>query len=163
MAWLQPCLLGFTLFRLPCLVSSSILINMSSDGLFDDAEMVQDVEIPAAARSRLKAHTSFTADSPYYTSFCEQEMRQVTILSETLKDISSRAKTFGKCGAIMAESTRRLSSACRLEKQTLASNSDDEGDSEGKSERDLRDLQERKQAIGQDMSNVLQLLAEVRF
>ncbi len=65
MALLQPCLLGFTLFRRPCLVSSSILINMSSDGLFDDAEMVQDVEIPAAARSRLKAHTSFTADSPH--------------------------------------------------------------------------------------------------
>lgn len=133
---------------------------MSSHGLFQDAEMVE--EIPAARKS-YKARTSFTADSPYYTSFCELEMRQVTILSETLKSISARAKTFGKCGAIMAESTRRLSSACRLETQSPPNNnnSDDEGDVQAKTERDFKNQQERKQAIGKDMSNVLQLLAEV--
>lgn len=134
---------------------------MSSEELFDDAEMVEPgIEIPMTTSTK-KAATSFTADSPYYTSFCEKEMRQVTILSETLKEISNRAKTFGKCGALMAESTRRLSSACRLEKQTPLSGSDDEGDVEAKTEKEFREQQERKQAIGQDMSSVLQLLAEV--
>lgn len=137
---------------------------MSSDDLFEDAEMVMDpgIEIPLARPFTKKAGTSFTADSPYYTSFCEKEMRQVTVLSETLKEISGRAKTFGKCGALMAESTRRLSSACRLEKQTSTPGSDDEGDVEAKQERAFRERKERKEAIGQDMSSVLELLAEVR-
>ena len=145
---------------------------MASDTLFEDAEMIEaGIEVVKAASTvterssscsgvSRKAGTSFTADSPYYTSYCEKEMRQVTILSETLKDISSRAKTFGKYGALMAESTRRLSSACRLEKQPTSS-SDDEGDADAKQEKEERAMAERKESIGQDMSSVLELLAEV--
>jgi len=134
--------------------------------MFEDAEMIESgVDIPRAPSKEeagKAAGTSFTADSPYYTSYCEKEMRQVTILSEALREISSRAKTFGKCGALMAESTRRLSSACRLERQTSNSGaSDDEGESETKQEKEERLKEERKEAIGQDMNNVLQLLAEV--
>jgi hypothetical protein len=106
---------------------------------------------------------SFTADSPYYTSYVEKEMRQVETLSETLKDISARAKTFSKYGALMAESTRRLSSACRLERQTTNTNggSDDEGDEFKQKDEEERGIQERKQAVGEEMTSILTLLAEV--
>lgn len=143
----------------------------SEEALFEDAEMIDaGIEVPRAPSAEEKSRagtTSFTADSPYYTSFCEAEMRQVTVLSETLKEISQRAKTFGKCGALMAESTRRLSSACRLEQPTSGNNnnngSDDEGDVEAAQRREERAQQERQEAIGQDMSSVLSLLAEVRI
>lgn len=138
-----------------------------SEPLFDDAEIIegQGLEIPRTSYSNnTKSSNSFTADSPYYTSFCETELRQVSVLSETLREISSRAKTFGKCGALMAESTRRLSSACRLEKQTTTTGSDDEGEeSISKMEKDERVKLERQEAIGQDMTSVLKLLAEVSF
>ena len=159
MAALHSPWLLISLFILPCHCLAYYIAQCRRMTCFKTRKVE---EIPAARKS-YKARTSFTADSPYYTSFCELEMRQVTILSETLKEISARAKTFGKCGAIMAESTRRLSSACRLETQSPPNNSDDEGDVQAKTERDFKDQQERKQAIGKDMSNVLQLLAEVRL
>ena len=48
-------------------------------------------------------------------------MRNLHVLTETLRDISARARTFGKCGALMAEATRRLSSACRLNPPSTSS------------------------------------------
>lgn len=132
--------------------------------MFEDAEIIDaGIEIPRApSKDEVPGRSSFTADSPYYTAFCETELRQVTILSEALKEISSRAKTFGKCGALMAESTRRLSAACRLEKQAPSNNnSDDEGTGEARQEKEEREKEERKEAIGKDMTSVLQLLAEV--
>lgn len=109
------------------------------------------------------ARTSFTADSPYYTSYVEGEMRQVQVLSETLRDISARAKTFGKCGALMAEATRRLALACRLKPSTPASNNEEEEKSstENKSPLD-RIIQERQEAVGEEMMAVLSTLGEVR-
>jgi hypothetical protein len=151
--------------------------------LFADAEMIETMsqagmELPLPVSDMKKdARTSFTADSPYYTSYVEKEMRQVEVLSETLKDISARAKTFGKYGALMAESTRRLASACRLEKQRhqqqrtnsntserAASASDDEGDvsASKRQEQEDRSLEERRDAVGEEMTSVLTLLAEVR-
>ena len=59
--------------------------------------------------------SSFTADSPYFSSYIDTEMQSLNVLHDTVKDISARAKTFGKCGALMAEATRRLSQACRLQ------------------------------------------------
>ena len=41
-------------------------------------------------------------------------MRSMNIMNDTLKDIAARSKTFGKCGKLMSESTRRLALACRL-------------------------------------------------
>ncbi len=67
-------------------------------------------------RSRKKKQQySFTQDSPYFTSYVDKEMKHVNVLSETLRDISSKAKTFGKCGLLMSEATRRLSQSCRLQ------------------------------------------------
>ena len=38
----------------------------------------------------------------------------LSVLTVTLREISTRARTFGKCGVFMAEATSRLSDACRL-------------------------------------------------
>lgn len=149
------------------------MTSVSETLLFADAEMIEtmsqagiETELPPPVSDMKKdARTSFTADSPYYTSYVEKEMRQVETLSETLKDISARAKTFGKYGALMAESTRRLSSACRLERQTQNTNtnggSDDEGDEFKQKDEEERGIQERKQAVGEEMTSILTLLAEV--
>ena len=137
--------------------------------LFADAEMIDTMsqagmELPLPVSDMKKdARTSFTAESPYYTSYVEKEMRQVETLSETLKDISARAKTFGKYGALMAESTRRLSSACRLERQTTSGGSDDEGDEMKRQDEDERGIQERRESVGEEMTSILTLLSEVRY
>lgn len=110
--------------------------------------------------SEFSARTSFTADSPYYTSYVEHEMRQVSVLSDTLRDISARSKTFGKCGALMSEATRRLALACRLKPSTPM-----QEEEEGKSEMDPQDriVQERQEAVGEEMMVVLSTLGEVRL
>ena len=87
-------------------------------------------------------------------------MRQLRCLNETLTDVSNRAKTFGKCGALMAEATRRLSLACRLQPAGAGSASGDEMD-ETKAEREKKLLQERREAVGEDMGMVLSTLGEV--
>jgi hypothetical protein len=103
--------------------------------------------------------TSFTADSPYYTSYVETEMRQVQVLSQTLQDISARAKTFGKCGALMAEATRRLALSCRLKPSSPNSSEDEDGKSG--TETSDRLLKEREEAVGDEMMVVLSTLGEV--
>mmetsp|Transcript_22058 Transcript_22058/g.32847 ORF Transcript_22058/g.32847 Transcript_22058/m.32847 type:complete len:869 (-) Transcript_22058:3744-6350(-) len=135
--------------------------NAGDDVSFNDAEMVKAPEAPtrptAAEFSSKDARTSFTADSPYYTSYVEQEMRQLQVLSETLRDISARAKTFGKCGALMAEATRRMALACRLKPSTVP------GDEEEEARQDREDtiVSERREAVGDDMATVLFTLGEV--
>lgn len=121
--------------------------------------------------------TSFTADTPYYTSYVENEMSQLATLHETLLDISARAKTFGKCGALMAEATRRLSLACRLQPTNTSqssggnhnnSNGNNNNNSGGNgSDRETEQqhrqkiVQERREAVGEDMGVVLETLGEV--
>eukprot|EP00546_Thalassionema_frauenfeldii_P008526 CAMPEP_0178924946 /NCGR_PEP_ID=MMETSP0786-20121207/17616_1 /TAXON_ID=186022 /ORGANISM="Thalassionema frauenfeldii, Strain CCMP 1798" /LENGTH=779 /DNA_ID=CAMNT_0020599727 /DNA_START=304 /DNA_END=2640 /DNA_ORIENTATION=+ len=89
-------------------------------------------------------------------------MNQVHVLSETLRDISGRAKTFGKCGALMAEATRRLALSCRLKppKKQKQGEDQDEEDSVG-SKDDGRILRERQEAVGEEMMVVLKTLGEV--
>ncbi|KAI2500952.1 Arf-like protein [Fragilaria crotonensis] len=118
------------------------------------------------------ARTSFTADSPYYTSYVETEMRQVQVLSQTLQEISARAKTFGKCGALMAEATRRLALACRLKpsnpnninnnnsNQNTNNNAYDDEDGKNGGDED-KVVKERQEAVGEEMMVVLSTLGEV--
>jgi hypothetical protein len=116
------------------------------------------------------SRTSFTADSPYYTSFVESEMRQVQVLSQTLQEISARAKTFGKCGALMAEATRRLALACRLKPSNPSSVAggggggpdDDDAKNSSSSDSNEKVLKERQDAVGEEMMMVLSTLGEVR-
>ena len=109
---------------------------------------------------------SFTSDSPYLQSYIDREMRNLNVLTDTLRDISARARTFGKCGALMAEATRRLSSSCRLNPQTGSSSSPktstDDGE-EGIPDREdqLRVMKERRESVGEEMTNVLAVLGEI--
>ena len=114
----------------------------------------------SSSRSPREARTSFTADSPYYTSYVENEMRQLNVLTDTLRDISARAKTFGKCGALMAEATRRLALACRLKPSTPIHNEEDSPDI-SQHEREEKIVQERQESVGNEMMTVLSTLGEV--
>ena len=110
---------------------------------------------------------SFTSDSPYLQSYIDREMRNLHVLTETLRDISARARTFGKCGALMAEATRRLSSACRLNPPNGSSSggnntrSSESGGEETDQDEQLRVMTERQESIGDEMTSVLSVLGEI--
>ena len=108
---------------------------------------------------------SFTSDSPYLQSYIDREMRNLNVLTDTLRDISARARTFGKCGALMAEATRRLSSSCRLNPQTGSSSSprtNDNGEEDSSDREDQhRIMKERRESVGEEMTNVLAVLVEI--
>eukprot|EP00571_Detonula_confervacea_P016988 CAMPEP_0172304842 /NCGR_PEP_ID=MMETSP1058-20130122/6213_1 /TAXON_ID=83371 /ORGANISM="Detonula confervacea, Strain CCMP 353" /LENGTH=989 /DNA_ID=CAMNT_0013016231 /DNA_START=74 /DNA_END=3043 /DNA_ORIENTATION=+ len=116
---------------------------------------------------------SFTSDSPYLQSYIDREMRNLSVLTETLRDISARARTFGKCGALMAEATRRLSTACRLNPPTSAAggsvtavvtggraSESGEGE-ESETDEQMRIMRERQESIGDEMTSVLTVLGEI--
>ncbi|KAL7544128.1 hypothetical protein ACHAXR_013522 [Thalassiosira sp. AJA248-18] len=109
---------------------------------------------------------SFTSDSPYLQSYIDRDMRNLVVLTETLRDISGRARTFGKCGALMAEATRRLSSACRLNPPNPPANNSGGGETVGGSFSDendeqMRVMKERQESIGDEMTSVLTVLGEI--
>jgi len=147
----------------------------------------------SAPASPASAIPSFTSDSPYLQSYIDKEMRNLVVLTDTLRDISARARTFGKCGALMAEATRRLSGACRLNPpngvngpsngggETSGGNgntkgrnggnaSSGSGNSEGAKEElspeyeeQMRIMKERRESVGEEMASVLAVLGEVRL
>lgn len=103
-------------------------------------------------------HHSFLADSPYFNAFIENDVKSLSVLIETLQDISARTKTFSKCGALMAESTRRLSFSCRLKRDNDLSEDMTE---EEKTDREAKLGKERRRALGNEMADLLELLGEV--
>jgi hypothetical protein len=103
--------------------------------------------------STWSARTNFTADSPYFDAFCDSELHSMDMLSETLRDIAARAKTFTKTGLMMSEATQRLAMACKLKREN--------GDEEDVSN-EQRLIRERRNAIGYEMAGTLELLGEVR-
>lgn len=109
--------------------------------------------------------TSFTADSPYFDAFCKSEITSLNVLNETLSDISLRARTFAQTGALYSEATRRLAMACQLRMDdTTHTAAEDAMDGDIVSEpEDEGKVQERKAAIGDEMSDILELLGQVRF
>lgn len=107
----------------------------------------------------IDVENSFSADSPYFTSYADNELRSMQIMNETLRDIAGRTKTFGKCGALMAESTRRLALACRL-RRPITAEEEKEGDSQAERIREIQ-VAERRRAVGEDMSSLLGVMSEV--
>ena len=99
---------------------------------------------------------SFTADSPYFGGFCENEVQSFQVLSDALGDISKRTITFAKTGALMSEATRRLVLSCRL--QRLLPEDADEDMQLAEEEAMLQ----RQQVLGEEMTELLGLLADVR-
>lgn len=98
--------------------------------------------------------TSFTADSPYFSSFCEKEIYSLNMLSDSLRGISARTKALVQSGTDMVEATRNLALACRLKR--VDSNTDDEPNADEEAAYQLR-----KQAMGEEMVTLLGLLSNV--
>jgi len=94
--------------------------------------------------------SSFTADSPYYTSYVHNEMRNIQVLTETLRDISSKTKACTKCSRLLSEATKRLSSACKLQSSKVTNDNED-----------TFIVQERRDSVGQEMEGVLKVFSSV--
>ena len=84
-------------------------------------------------------------------------MNSMQIMHQTLNDIAARTKTFGKCGALMSESSRRLALACRL----IQPHTGEDGDSEEMNRRRETELLERRRAVGEDMGSLLGVMSDV--
>ena len=115
---------------------------------------------PVPASAATEVQNSFSADSPYFTSYVENDMRSLQVLNDTLKDISARTKTYGKCGSLMAESTRRLALACRLRRPYTVSG-EDEKEMEAQEMQREAEVIERRKAVGEDLFSLLAVMSEV--
>ena len=116
---------------------------------------------PVSGASETDAHLSFSADSPYFASYVENDMKSMHTFHETLHDISGRTRTFGKCGALMAESTRRLALSCRLRRPFVQKEGEDEKEMEEKAEQREAEVIERRRAVGEEMASLLSVMSEV--
>ena len=131
-----------------------------------------DNQTSSNSSSNNNVQNSFSADSPYFSSYVENEMKQMEIMNDTLKDIAARTKTMGKCGALMSESTRRLAMACRLRRPISTddnNNNNNHNDnnrgvdvSEQERQQQEADVAARRRAIGEDMASLLAVMSEVR-
>jgi len=112
-----------------------------------------------ASNAAVGMNTSFTADSPYFNSYVDKEIDNLSVLKSTLQDISKNARAFGQCGAAMVEATRNLSSSCKLQSKIHDIN-EDELDLEMRMER-ARLYRLKKECMGDEMLQVLSLLGGV--
>jgi hypothetical protein len=110
------------------------------------------------SKTKWNSRNSFTADSPYFTAFCESEVESLGLLTDTMRDITNRTRTFSKAGALMSEATRRLSQSCKL-RQDAATGEDQENQAEIRE----NNAQRRRKAVGAEMTALLAHLGEVRY
>jgi hypothetical protein len=135
------------------LLSEPHLIESNED---KDEEEVESSPKPKS-KTKWNSRNSFTADSPYFTAFCESEVESLGLLTDTMRDITNRTRTFSKAGALMSEATRRLSQSCKL-RQDVGTGEDQENRAE------IREnmAQRRRKAVGEEMTALLEHLGEVR-
>lgn len=105
-----------------------------------------------------EAQNSFSADSPYYESYVEKELRNMAVMHDTLHDIAGRTKTFGKCGRLMSEATQRLALSCKLRRPYAA---EDEREMAAQERRMAKEVAERQNALGEDMASLLSVMSGV--
>ena len=129
----------------------------STDDKCDEENILQD-DAAQTPGHKWKARTNFTADSPYYSSFCDAEVNNLKVLCDTLYDISSKTRTFCKTGFLMSDASRRLSLACKLR----TDDGNDSGDDDlAAAERAEQIITIKRQAIGEEMTDILQHLGDV--
>ena len=112
------------------------------------------------AEAPWNSRTSFTADSPYFDAFVTSEMESFNVLADTLNGIASHTRAFVKQGALMSDVAKRLSMACKLRSPDHFSDDESDNDPEENAEDDL--IRQRRNAVGEEMAGVLELLGEVR-
>lgn len=121
--------------------------------LSKDDEDEEETSIPR--RCPWSARNSFTADSPYFKAFCDSEVGSLSLLTDTMRDITSRTRTFAKTGVLMSEAARRLAVSCKLRQ-----------DSYEETELPVREQERmaamRRNAVGEEMANMFGQLGEVR-
>jgi hypothetical protein len=116
---------------------------------------------PLPASSATEAQNSFSADSPYFGSYVENEMQSLNVMNETLRDIAGRTKTFGKCGALMAEATRRLALSCKLRRPLTTNAGEDQKEVEAEEQKREEEVLNKRHAVGEDMAGLLAVMSEV--
>ena len=127
-------------------------------GLVNQSRQISQIQIKGGSGGT-EPQNSFSADSPYYESYVENELRNMALLHDTLHDIAARTKTFGKCGNLMSEATRRLAISCRLRRPYA---SEDDRDSIIQEHRMKQEVAERRTAMGDEMASLLGVMADVR-
>jgi hypothetical protein len=146
--------------------SSSGAVNGGNDGGVPSESTIQpaddnshgNVDVDDVVNGN-DVQNSFSADSPYFSSYIDNEMKQMELMNDTLKDIAARTKTMGKCGALMSESTRRLALACRLRRPYTV---EDERDAAEQERQQELDVAARRRAVGEEMASLLGVMSEVR-
>jgi hypothetical protein len=136
------------------LLSEPHLIESSEE---KDEDEVESSPTPKS-KTKWNSRNSFTTDSPYYTAFCESEVESLGLLTDTMRDITNRTRTFSKAGALMSEATRRLSQSCKL-RQDVVTGEDQENQAESRENM----AQRRRKAVGGEMTALLKHLGEVRY
>jgi hypothetical protein len=116
---------------------------------------------PLPASSATEAQNSFSAESPYFGSYVENEMQSLNVMNDTLRDIAGRTKTFGKCGALMAEATRRLALSCKLRRPFTINPGEDQKEMEAEDRKREGEVLDRRHAVGEDMAGLLAVMSEV--
>lgn len=108
------------------------------------------------------ARNSFTADSPYFTAFCDNEVKQLHVLSDSLREIASRTQTLTKTGMIMSEASQRLAASCKFQSTNIAVPEDETPEQKEERLAAMRhNRQIRKQAVGEEMASFLEILGDV--
>ena len=88
-------------------------------------------------------------------------MQSLNVMNDTLRDIAGRTKTFGKCGALMAESTRRLALSCKLRRPFTMNTGEDQKEMEAEEQKREEEVLNRRHAVGEDMAGLLAVMSEV--
>lgn len=115
-----------------------------------------------------KARNSFTADSPYFNAFCETEVKQLHVLSDSLREIANRTQTLTKTGMVMSQAAQRLSASCKFQSLSSSSSSpfeDNPNETPLEKEERLAAIRQarqvKRQAVGEEMASFLEVLGDV--
>lgn len=127
---------------------------VEKDTLLDETNSIHDDKNKAHRESRWKEKTNFTADSPYYSAFCDSEVSNLKVLAETLGDIATRTKTFCRAGVFMSEAMSRLALSCKLRSE------EEESDDLNGFDRAEQASMKKRMAVGDEMAEILELLGE---
>ena len=138
-----------------------------------------DVQQQQQQQHKNQNHTSFTADSPYFTAYVDKEMKNLNDLRSTLRDISSKAKTFLKSGVHMSEAMKKLSLACKLQPSNSHSHNNNSSNNNNSNnnngientggsfdentldQKEKAIFEQKKNSVGNEMVEVLQVLGKV--